>query len=71
VVVSSRTINITPQDATIKIELLPMVDNMNFILDDSQLGKLGGTLDVYDDTDYTYDELFGYDGHPVEGNRLY
>jgi hypothetical protein len=71
VVVSSRTINITPEDAIIKIELLPMVDNMNFILDDSLLGKLGGTLDVYDDTDYTYDELFGYDGHPVEGNRLY
>ena len=71
VVVSSRTINISPEDAVLTIKCLPMQDNMNFILDSSDLGKLGGTLDVYDDTDYTYDELFGYDGHPVEGNRLY
>jgi hypothetical protein len=71
VVVASRSIQITPADARVTIECLPMVDNMNFILDDSDLGKLGGTLDVYDDTDYTYDDYFGYDGHPVEGNRLY
>lgn len=71
VVVSSRTINITPQDAVLTIKCLPMQDNMNFILDSDDLGKLGGTLDAYDDTGYTYDELFGYDGHPVEGNRLY
>jgi len=71
IVVAGRTINISPADSTITVHCLPMQDNMNFILDDTQLGKLGGTLDTYDDTDYVYDELFGYDGHPVEGNRLY
>lgn len=71
IVVAGRKINISPSDATITVHCLPMQDNMNFILDNTQLGKLGGTLDTYDDTDYVYDELFGYDGHPVEGNRLY
>lgn len=71
IVVAGRTINISPSDSTITVRCLPMQDNMNFILDDPQLGKLGGTLDTYDDTNYVYDELFGYDGHPVEGNRLY
>lgn len=71
VVLSSRSLSITPEDCVIVYQCLPMQDNMNFILGDSDLGKLGGTLDVYDDSDYTYDELFGYDGHPVEGNRLY
>lgn len=70
VVVASRVLDITPQDCVVTVSCLPMQDNMGFVLDDSSLGKLGGTLDTYDDTDYTYDELFGYDGHPVEGNRL-
>lgn len=71
VVVASRQINITPADAVVNVFCLPMQDNMSFTLDDTMLGKLGGTLDTYDDTDYTYDELFAYNGHPVEGNRLY
>lgn len=71
VVVASRQINITPADTVVNVFLLPMQDNMSFTLGDTMLGKLGGTLDTYDDTDYTYDELFGYDGHPAEGNRLY
>jgi hypothetical protein len=71
IVVAGRSINISPSDAVFTVRCLPMQDNMNLILDDTQLGKLGGTADTYDDTNYVYDELFGYDGHPVEGNRIY
>jgi len=71
IVVAGRSINISPENAVFTVRCLPMQDNMNVILDDAQLAKLGGTADTYDDTDYVYDELFGYDGHPVEGNRIY
>lgn len=71
VVVASRDINFTPQDTVITVHCLPLQDNVAFTLGDTTLGLLGGTLDTYDDTDYTYDEFFPYNGHPVEGNRLY
>ena len=70
VVVASRVLQISPEDCNVTVYCLPMQDNMGFVLDDTKLGKLGGTLDAYDTASYTYDELFGYDGHPVEGNRL-
>ena len=70
VVVASRVLQISPEDCNVTVYCLPMQDNMGFVLDDAKLGKLGGTLDAYDTASYTYDELFGYDGHPVEGNRL-
>lgn len=71
VVTTSRRIDITPNDVTVTIDFKPLVDNLSFTLDVNDLGVLGGTLDTYDDTDYTYDEFFPYNGHPVEGNRLY
>ena len=66
IVVAGRSINISPSDAVFTVRCLPMQDNMNLNLDNTQLGKLGGTTDTYDDTDYVYDELFGYDGHPLK-----
>ena len=71
VVLSSRTISISPEDCVVVYRCLPMQDNMNFILDDSDLGKLGGGTDAYDESGYTYDEPVGYEGLLAEGNRIY
>lgn len=40
VVVASRKINITPQDAVVTVYCLPLNDNMSFVLDSSTLGVL-------------------------------
>lgn len=71
VVVASRIIEITPTNATVTIDCLPMQDNMSFVLDNSDLGKLGGSTDTYEESGYTYDMGVGYDSEGAdEGNRL-
>jgi len=40
VVLGSRTINLTPTDATVTIDCVPLADNSSFLLDDSTFGVL-------------------------------
>ena len=69
-VISGRTIQATPGRTTITLDLLPAQDYQSFVLDSDILGVLGGTLDTYDKSTYTYDENVFYDGVPILGNRL-
>jgi hypothetical protein len=50
---------------------LDTLDFAPFVLDDSQFGTLGGSLETYDSTTTTYDETIVYDGtQDPNGNRL-
>jgi len=40
VMLASRTINLTPTDATVTIDCVPLADNSSFLLDDSTFGVL-------------------------------
>lgn len=69
-VISGRTVEAVPGRTTIKLDLLPANDYQSFTLDSQLLGVLGGTLDTYDKSTYTYDEDVLYNGVPVHGFRL-
>ena len=74
-VISGRTINATPKQTTIILDLLPAVDYQSFRLDSPIIGVLAGIANVttYDDSGVTYDDVAEpYDGSgtTIEGFRL-
>ena len=73
-VISGRTINATPKQTTIILDLLPAVDYQSFRLDSPIIGVLAGTANAttYDDSGVTYDDGTPYDGSgtEIEGFRL-
>jgi len=69
-VIAGKTVEAVPGRTTIKLDLSPANDYQSLTLDSQLLGVLGGTLDTYDKSTYTYDEDVLYDGVPVYGFRL-
>lgn len=68
---AGRTISVTPTDTVLTLTLLPAVDYQMFVLDDSGLGVLGGSLTDYDDGSLDYDDpAIPYEGVQAAGNRL-
>ncbi len=74
-VISGRTINATPAQTTIILNLLPAADYQSFRLDSTVIGVLAGVANptTYDDSGTTYDDVAEpYDGSgtTIEGFRL-
>lgn len=71
VVIWARQIDATPEDVRVILSFYPADVTCAFILDDSIMGVLGGTLDTYDTSSFTYDSsLLRYEGRPQQGMRL-
>lgn len=70
-VIVGRRVSATPNDVRVDLTLLPWTYVSGLVLDDSLLATLGGTLDTYDESSFTYDDLVvPYDGTQVATNRL-
>lgn len=66
-----RTIRATPEDVSVTLTFRPASQLVSLELDNTEIGVLGGTLDTYDTSSFTYDTpLLRYEGRPEDGMRL-
>lgn len=70
-VLMGRRIRATPSDVTVTLTFRTASQLVSLELDNSEIGVLGGTLDPYDTSSFTYDTaVLRYEGRPVDGMRL-